>query len=76
MSDIIAMNGRELIRRLRRLARKNNVDFSVDPVRGKGSHRRVTYNGRKSTIPYHNRDIPTGTIAAICRQLGVDRDDL
>lgn len=70
------MDGREFIRRLRRLARRQGVECTVDPARGRGSHVRVTFAGRVSIVPQHSRDLPTGTLNAICRQLGIRRDDL
>jgi hypothetical protein len=30
---------------------------------------------RHTTVPYHNRDLPRGTVAAILRQAGLTRDD-
>ncbi len=39
---------------------------------GKGSHLKVYLNGRRSVIPMHgSKDIPTGTLHAIMKQLGV-----
>ncbi len=30
---------------------------------------------RHTTVPYHNRDLPRGTVAAIIQQAGVRRDE-
>ncbi len=30
---------------------------------------------RHTTVPYHNRDLPRGTVAAILRQAGITRDE-
>jgi predicted RNA binding protein YcfA (HicA-like mRNA interferase family) len=30
---------------------------------------------RHTTVPYHNHDLPRGTVAAILRQAGLTRDD-
>jgi mRNA interferase HicA len=38
---------------------------------GKGSHLHVTLNGKKSIIPMHQKDLPTGTVEAIKKQLGL-----
>ena len=37
----------------------------------KGSHFHVVLNGKQSIIPMHQRDIPTGTVEAIKKQLGL-----
>jgi len=38
---------------------------------GKGSHFRVYLNGQQSTLPMHNKELATGTVEAIKKQLGV-----
>ena len=38
---------------------------------GKGSHLKVYLNSRQTVIPMHNKDIKSGTLAAIKRQLGL-----
>jgi mRNA interferase HicA len=37
----------------------------------KGSHFHVYLNGKQSIIPMHQKDIPTGTVEAIKKQLGL-----
>jgi mRNA interferase HicA len=38
---------------------------------GRGSHLKVTLNGKQSVLPMHNKELGTGLVAAIKRQLGV-----
>jgi mRNA interferase HicA len=38
---------------------------------GKGSHLHVILNGKKSIVPMHQKDLPTGTVEAIKKQLGL-----
>lgn len=38
---------------------------------GKGSHLKVTLNGKQSVLPMHNKELGTGLVAAIKKQLGV-----
>lgn len=43
-----------------------------------GSHK-VFYHpdtGRRAVIPFHVRDLPKGTLQAIMREAGLDREDL
>jgi mRNA interferase HicA len=37
----------------------------------KGSHFHVVLYGEQSIIPMHQRDLPTGTVEAIKKQLGL-----
>ena len=38
---------------------------------GKGSHLKVSLNGRNSVLPMHNKELGTGLIQAIKKQLGL-----
>jgi mRNA interferase HicA len=38
---------------------------------GKGSHLRVELNGKMSVLPMHNKEVGTGLVAAIKKQLGL-----
>lgn len=58
-------------RMVRFLARQG---FSV--LRAKGSHVRMAHpDGRITTVPIHaRRELPTGTVLAILRDIGMDRE--
>lgn len=57
-----------------RILRKHGFEF----VRSKGSHQilknRVT--GKMTIVPMHKRDLPKGTLLAILKQAGIDKDEL
>ncbi len=38
---------------------------------GKGSHLKVSVNGRNSVLPMHNKELGTGLVQAIKKQLGL-----
>jgi mRNA interferase HicA len=38
---------------------------------GKGSHLKVTLNGRNSVLPMHSKELGTGLVAAVKKQLGL-----
>jgi mRNA interferase HicA len=38
---------------------------------GKGSHLKVTLNGKQSVLPMHNKEIGTGLLEDIKKQLGL-----
>ncbi|HTW45085.1 MAG TPA: type II toxin-antitoxin system HicA family toxin [Acidobacteriaceae bacterium] len=44
---------------------------TFDTRKGKGSHIRVTLNGKQSVVPSHSKDLKTGTVEAIKKQLGI-----
>ena len=71
------MNATEFLRRLRRLARRNNTTVRVDPGRGKGGHVMVYYGARRTILATgHRRDIPRGTLRVMCGDLGIEPNDL
>ena len=54
-----------------RYARRNGLEFSFDPSRGKGSHGQVRIGGFK-TIVQHG-EIAPNTLANMLRQLDINR---
>ena len=69
------MTGNELLRKLHAIARRRGVEFRVDPKRGKGSHQAVYLGGRKTVLPDPRREVRTGTLLGILRQLGITREE-
>ena len=65
------MNGREFLRRARRYARKNELEFSFNPARGKGSHGEVRIGELKATVQHG--EIAPNTLANMLRRLNIDR---
>jgi mRNA interferase HicA len=70
------MTGNEFIRRLKALGKLQGVQVSRDAARGKGSHETLYY-GTKFTIVRNPKDeLKTGTLHAMCSQLGIKAIDL
>ena len=65
------MNGREFVRRARRYARGNGLEWRFDPTRGKGSHGRI-YIGEHYTTVQHG-EISPGLLLDMLRDLNIDR---
>ena len=63
------MTREALIREIRRLARKNGVRFEVIVSHGKGSHYRVEYADKWTTVK--SGELAPGYVALIKRQLGI-----
>ena len=70
------MTGEEFVRRVRRLGRERGAAVRFDPRAGKGSHGRLYYGGRFTTIKNRRKEIGAGLLAAMLQQLGLSRDDL
>ena len=67
------MNRNEFLRRARRYARSNGLEYRFDQERGKGSHGTL-YLGPFLTRVQHG-EIPPRTLRAMLRQLGIHRRD-
>ena len=57
-------------------ARERGVAVRFAPRAGKGSHGRLYYGERFTTIKNRQKEIGAGLLAAMLRQLGLSRDDL
>ena len=64
------MDGREFVRRARRYARKNELDFSFDPIKGKGSHSEVRIGGQRTIVK--KGELSRGLLSAMLKQLEIN----
>lgn len=70
------MSGNEFVRKVRTLGRVRNVPVLLNAARGKGSHQTL-YFGTAFTIVRNLKDeLKTGTLHAMCSQLGIKVKDL
>jgi len=63
----------ELLRCLRRLAAKRGLGLAIS--QGK-NHTKVALGGRRSVIGRHSRDLKTGTLLGILKQLGLTLEEI
>jgi predicted RNA binding protein YcfA (HicA-like mRNA interferase family) len=70
MSTIPSLTSKELIRILLQKG------FLLD--RSKGSHQIFfnSENHKRVIVPMHTKDLPTGTLMAIIKQAGIDKQEL
>jgi len=68
------MNGREFIRNVKKLGKRNGVHVRFDPERGKGSHGQLHYGDRRTTVKNRRKEIRPGLLAEMLRQLGISRE--
>ena len=72
----MVMTGNEFEKKLRKLARKRGVPVSFDRGHGKGSHGRLYYGGRFTTLKDRTKEIGPGLLKAMLDQLGLTKEDL
>ena len=63
------MNREQLIRALRKYARKRDIPFSVDTKKGNGSHYIVQVGSERTTV---QSDLNPGRIERALKQLKID----
>ena len=71
-----SVNGREFIARVRKLARGTGIPVRFDRARGKGSHGTLYFGDRHTVVKDRRKPLKTGTLRGMCKQLGIDLDDL
>ena len=59
----------QFLKELRRLARKEGHELAVVTNKGKGSHIRVTYNGKTTTIK--DGELTPGYVRLLKKQMGI-----
>jgi mRNA interferase HicA len=66
----------EFWRKIKRLGRKRGVPVSFDPGHGKGSHGRLYYGNRFTTLKDRKKELGPGLLKAMLDRLGLTKDDL
>lgn len=70
------MNGNELLKRLRKVARQRGLRLKLVQERGKGSHATL-YLGRRFTVMKDRRkEIGPGLLAKMLNDLGLGKPDI
>lgn len=67
------MNGEEFIRRVRRYARRRGLAIEIDYRQGKGIHATLYLGDHRTTVK--QSEIGRGLLAAMLRDLGIDREE-
>jgi mRNA interferase HicA len=69
------MNGFEFEKRVKRLGRQSGKGVRFEP-HGKGSHGRLYYGDRFTTLKDRRKEIGKGLLKAMCTQLGIAPEKL
>lgn len=72
MSDTSSMDGDEFIKRVKKHGKANGIAVRFDRKRGKGSHGTLYFDNKKATVK--RSEISKGLLAAMLKQLGIDKD--
>jgi len=70
------VTGHEFIRKVKALGRRRGVAVSLDAKRGKGSHQTLYYASAFPVVRNPKDELKTGTLHAMCGQLGLKLTDL
>jgi predicted RNA binding protein YcfA (HicA-like mRNA interferase family) len=76
MYDTPNVKGSEFIRMIRRLGKQRGVEVYFAPHQGKGSHGRIYFGDRFTTIKDTRKELGQGLLAAMLKQLGLSQNDL
>jgi mRNA interferase HicA len=68
------VKGSEFVRKVRQLAKQRGVASSWEPRLGKGSHGRLLFGDRFTTVKHG--EIGPGLLADMLKQLGLKKGDL
>ncbi len=76
MSDNESVRGNEFIRKVLALAKARGLASRVDEKRGKGSHVTLYFGDRLTVVRNPKDELKSGTLHAMCKQLGIAKSDL
>jgi mRNA interferase HicA len=76
MSDTSPMNGNELLRRLKKVAREKSLILGVVRERGKGSHGTLYLGDRFTVIKDRKKEIGPGLLRKMLNDLGLEKSDI
>jgi mRNA interferase HicA len=70
------VRGSEFIRRVQAIGKERRLASRVDEKRGKGSHVTLYFGDRRTVVRNPKDELKTGTLHAMCKQLGIKKEDL
>ena len=70
------MNGNELLKKLKKLGKQNNIAVRFETKRGKGSHGTLYYGRYKTILKDRKKEIGPGLLSKMLADLGLDKNDI
>jgi mRNA interferase HicA len=70
------VKGREFLRKVKSIAKRNELAYRWSPERGIGSHGTVYLGERFTVVKDLKKELGPGLLADMCKQLGIRKEDL
>jgi mRNA interferase HicA len=70
------VTGNEFVRKVKALGRTRNIAVVLNASRGKGSHQTLYFGSAFTVVRNLKDELKTGTLHAMCSQLGIKVKDL
>jgi len=70
------MNGNELLKLLKKLARERGVICELIKHHGKGSHGTLYFGNRRTTIKDRKKEIGKGLLNSMLKDLAIHKDEI
>lgn len=70
------MNGNELLKKLRRLAKQRGFRVWLEQGHGKGSHGMLHFGDSETMMKDRKKEIGPGLLASMLADLGLSNDDI
>lgn len=70
------MTGHEFIRKVKALGKQRGLVVLLNASRGKGSHQTLYFGAAFTVVRYPKDELKTGTLHAMCSQIGIKVSDL
>ncbi|MBL8504663.1 MAG: type II toxin-antitoxin system HicA family toxin [Rhodocyclaceae bacterium] len=70
------MTGNEFIRKVKALGKRRGIPVKLNASRGKGSHQTLYYGTAFTVVRNPKDELKTGTLHAMCAQIGIRALDL
>lgn len=70
------MNGRELLKKLKKLARLKNEQLQLLKSRGKGSHGTLYFGDKRTILKDLKKEIGKGLLDSMLEDLGIKKDEI
>jgi mRNA interferase HicA len=71
-----SVKGSELLRAVKRIAKRKHLTCSWKPERGVGSHGTLYLGNRFTIVKDLKKELGPGLLLAMCKQLGISKEDL
>jgi len=70
------MKGAEFLRKVKRIGERRGIAVRFEAKRGNGSHGTLYFGSSRTILQDLKKDLPSGTLHAMLRQLGLTMKDL